>query len=63
MAPVFGPVAQEGYRTMSRYNDGQVELLLDFLDMSREFLARHTARVHELIAERDVPRLPRRRDD
>ena len=56
MAPVFGPVAEEGYRTMSRYSDEQVELLLDFLDLSREFLARHTARVHELIAERDASR-------
>ncbi len=56
MAPVFGPVAEEGYRSMSRYSDEQVELLLDFLDLSREFLARHTARVHELIAERDASR-------
>jgi DNA-binding MarR family transcriptional regulator len=56
MEPVFGPVAEEGYRTMAGYTDEQVELLLGFLEMSREFLTRHTARVHDLIAERDASR-------
>ena len=54
MAPVFGPVAEEGYRRMKDYSDQQIEEMLEFFQMSREFLKRHTARVHELIAQRDV---------
>ena len=56
MAPIFGPVAEEGYRTMASYSDEEVERLLAFLQMSREFLQRHTARVHEMIASRDAAR-------
>jgi DNA-binding MarR family transcriptional regulator len=53
MAPVFGPVAEEGYRQMKSYPDEEIEQMLEFFQMSREFLQRHTARVHEMIAERD----------
>jgi DNA-binding MarR family transcriptional regulator len=56
MAPIFGPVAEEGYRNLASYSDEDVEKLLAFLQMSREFLQRHTARVHEMIASRDSAR-------
>jgi DNA-binding MarR family transcriptional regulator len=56
MAPVFGPVAEEGYRNMASYSDAEMELMVEFLRMSREFLARHTTRVLALIAERDAER-------
>ena len=52
MAPIFGPVAEEGYRNLASYDDEDVEKLLTFLQMSREFLQRHTARVHAMIAQR-----------
>jgi hypothetical protein len=52
MAPIFGPVAEEGYRNMKNYSDEQIAELLEFFQMSREFLQRHTARVHEMIARR-----------
>ena len=54
MAPIFGPVAEEGYRNMATYSDDDVEKILTFLQMSREFLQRHTTRVHEMIARRDT---------
>jgi DNA-binding MarR family transcriptional regulator len=54
MAPIFGPVAEEGYRNMANYSDDDVEKILTFLQMSREFLQRHTTRVHEMIARRDT---------
>jgi DNA-binding MarR family transcriptional regulator len=53
MAPVFGPIAEEGYRYIKTYSDEDIEKMLAFFTMSREFLQRHTARVHEMIAERD----------
>jgi DNA-binding MarR family transcriptional regulator len=53
MAPVFGPVAEEGYRHIKTYSDEDIEKMLAFFTMSREFLQRHTARVHAMIAERD----------
>jgi DNA-binding MarR family transcriptional regulator len=60
MAPVFGPVAEEGYRNMAAYSDAELEQLTDFLRMSREFLARHTTRVLDMIAERDAARAAER---
>jgi DNA-binding MarR family transcriptional regulator len=54
MAPVFGPVADEGYRQIKEYSDEDVAKMLEFFTMSREFLQRHTARVHEMIARRDA---------
>jgi DNA-binding MarR family transcriptional regulator len=53
MEPIFGPVADEGYRNIKRYSDREVEQMLEFFEMSREFLQRHTARVHAMIVERD----------
>jgi DNA-binding MarR family transcriptional regulator len=54
MAPIFGPVAEEGYRNMKNYSDEQIAELLGFFQMSRGFLQRHTARVHQMIASRDT---------
>jgi hypothetical protein len=54
MGPVFGPVAAEGYDRMKDYSDEDATVILEFLEMSREFLRRHTDRVHALIAERDA---------
>lgn len=52
MEPVFGPVAEEGYARMSTYSDAEAATILEFLQMSREFLQRHTDRVHALIEAR-----------
>ena len=52
MEPVFGPVAEEGYARMSTYTDAEAATILEFLQMSREFLQRHTDRVHALIEAR-----------
>jgi DNA-binding MarR family transcriptional regulator len=60
MGPVFGPVAEEAYRNMREYSDEEFELLIEFLRMSREFLARHTTRVLDLVAERDAERQAKR---
>ena len=54
MAPVFGPLAEEGYRLMAQYSDEDFEKIIAFLRVQREVLARHTTRVHELIASRDA---------
>ena len=51
-APVFGPVADEGYRRMKGYTDEEIDTILAFVRMSREFLQRHAARVQDLIAQR-----------
>lgn len=52
MAPVYGPVAEEGYREIAAYSDAEMEAIAKFLEKNRAFLVRHTARVHALIAER-----------
>lgn len=54
MGPVYGPVAEEGYREMATYSDDEMDAIGKFLERNREFLARHTARIHGLIAERDA---------
>ena len=58
MAPVYGPVAEEGYRAMTAYSDEAMETIAKFLEANREFLARHTARIHDLIAQRDAAGTP-----
>ena len=52
MAPVFGPVAEEGYAAMRAYSDRDAEVILRFMQMNREFLRRHTQRLHDMLAER-----------
>lgn len=54
MRPVFGPLVEEGVRAMAAYSDEDFETIVTFLERTRETLAVHTARVHELIAERDA---------
>jgi DNA-binding MarR family transcriptional regulator len=56
MAPVYGPVAEEGYREMAGYSAEEMQAIARFLERNRDFLARHTARVHTLIAERAATR-------
>jgi len=57
-APVFGPLVEEGSREMERYSDDELEVILDFLVRNRRLLVRHTARIHELIAEREAREAP-----
>jgi DNA-binding MarR family transcriptional regulator len=52
MAPVFGPLATEGYARITTYSDEEVEKILEFLQVTREVLRRHTDRVHGLIEAR-----------
>ena len=54
MRPVFGPLAEEGYAAMAEYDDDRLEFIVEFMERARASLNRHTARVHELIAERDA---------
>lgn len=52
-APLYGPLVEEGVHWIAGYTDDQLETILDFLERSREVLARHTTRIHEMTAERD----------
>jgi len=52
MAPVFGPLAEDGYSNLKQWSDEEIETVLRFLKVNREFLARHATRVQRLIAER-----------
>jgi DNA-binding MarR family transcriptional regulator len=52
MAPVFGPLAEDGYSNLRQWSDEEIETVLRFLKVNREFLARHATRVQRLIAER-----------
>jgi DNA-binding MarR family transcriptional regulator len=58
MRPVFGPLAEDGYRNLKQWSDQDIETVLRFLRTNREFLARHANRVQQLIAERDVADQP-----
>jgi DNA-binding MarR family transcriptional regulator len=44
---IWAPIGQESAERMAAYSDAEVEFLLDFLKGSREFLARHLARIKE----------------
>jgi hypothetical protein len=50
--PVYGPIIEEGNRTMATYSDEQLEPILDFMVRSRDMLARNTTRVLGLIEAR-----------
>ena len=54
MRPVFGPLAEEGFAEMAKLSDEELEFIVDFMERVRATLNRHTARVHELLAERDA---------
>jgi DNA-binding MarR family transcriptional regulator len=56
MRPVFGPIAEDGFRAMSEYSDADFETIVEFMERARESLNAHTVRVHELIAARDAAR-------
>ena len=48
---IWGPIGQESAERMVAYSDAGLAFLLDFLKGSREFLARHLARIKEEPAE------------
>jgi len=45
---IYGPLAAEGERDIvTRYSKAELELVLDFLNRSRELQERHLARLHD----------------
>lgn len=52
-APLYGPMVEEGLNWIAGYTDEQLETILDFMERTREVLARHTTRILEMTAERD----------
>jgi DNA-binding MarR family transcriptional regulator len=57
-APIFGPMAEEGYRVMAAYTDAELELISGFISASRELLKRHSIRIHDLIEQGKEPPHP-----
>ncbi|HJX68091.1 MAG TPA: MarR family transcriptional regulator [Candidatus Limnocylindrales bacterium] len=55
-APVFGPLAEEGHRAMTAYNDAELELIIRFIRASRDLLKRHATRTYELMEQGKEPR-------
>jgi DNA-binding MarR family transcriptional regulator len=53
MAPVFGPLAEEGYRNLKEWSDEDLKTVMRFLTLNREALSRHATRVQNLITERE----------
>jgi DNA-binding MarR family transcriptional regulator len=53
-APVFGPFIEDAQRKLDTYSDRELAFLLRFLRDNREVLARHTTRLHELLATREA---------
>jgi DNA-binding MarR family transcriptional regulator len=49
-AVVWGPIAAEAAEAFDRYSEAELELIVEFLQFGREFLAAHTARVRALPA-------------
>jgi len=52
-APVFGPFMEDAQRSLSTYGDPELAVLIRFVRESRELLARHTARLHDLLADQE----------
>ena len=44
---IWGPIAEEAGERLVRYSDDELVFLRDFMTESREFLARHLARIKE----------------
>jgi DNA-binding MarR family transcriptional regulator len=51
-APVYGPLVEESDRALSGFSGAELEVITAFVRGQRELLARHTARVHEMLAGR-----------
>ena len=51
--PIYGPVVEEGTMALATYTDEQLETIVDFMQRSRQMLARNTTRVLDLLAERE----------
>ena len=51
--PIYGPIIKEGAAAMATYSDEQLETILDFMQRSRDMLARNTTRVLAMIEARD----------
>jgi DNA-binding MarR family transcriptional regulator len=52
-APVYGPLIRDSTVVLSVYDADQLALITDFVRRERGLLARHTARVHEMLGERE----------
>jgi DNA-binding MarR family transcriptional regulator len=52
-APLYGPMVEEGVGWIATYTDAQLETILDFMERTREILARNTTRIVEMTAKRD----------
>jgi DNA-binding MarR family transcriptional regulator len=52
--PVFGPLLEDDRHLLSDFDAAQLELIADFIQRQRGLLGRHTARVHEMLGERDA---------
>jgi DNA-binding MarR family transcriptional regulator len=51
-APVYGPLVEDNDRALSRYSTAELHLIASFVRDQRDLLARHTARVQELLTDR-----------
>ena len=51
-APLYGPMVEEGVGWIATYTDDQLETILDFMERTRDILARNTSRIVEMTAQR-----------
>ena len=51
-APVYGPLVEESNRVHGVFYTGQLELITDFIRCERGLLAKHTDRLHAMLAAR-----------
>jgi DNA-binding MarR family transcriptional regulator len=55
-AAAYGPLIKESVEVMGVFDSDQLEIITDFVRRERGLLARHTARLHEMLAGRaDTP--------
>ena len=51
-APVYGPLIADSVKSLGVFDADQLNVIIDFLRRERALLAKHTARVHKMLADR-----------
>ena len=52
-APAFGPFMADAQKQLDGYSDREVATVVRFIRDNRDLLTRHTARLHQMLAERE----------
>jgi DNA-binding MarR family transcriptional regulator len=54
-APVYGPLIADSAKVLGGFDVAHLEVIVEFIRRERALLAKHTERVHKMLADRPAP--------